>query len=357
MLDGLTWRAAIAADEALLFTLFAATAQAQFASLGFAPQQLQPLLAMQFRARQADYARQFPNALDMILLTADGTPVGRHLIERRTASYRGLDLAVLPAFQNRGIGTWTLRQVQQLAALEGVPFHLRVLRTNPALRLYERLAFLRTSSDDVSYEMEWTARQHAGDAAAPIALPASGIVCGTVTLPHAEIVDRIVVFLQQIGLTVEFGPVPSSCFLPGLQLIRNGLRIDTGSLVYPGDLLHEAAHLAVMTPDQRNAEFPAATDAAQEIAALAWSYAAAIHIGLPPEVVFHPDGYKGQSSSLIEEFRRGDGCIGLPYLWWIGLTTQTLPGSPSIFPRMLRWLRAAPAPQKNPLSQELCNAL
>ncbi|MFZ0815048.1 MAG: hypothetical protein WAM78_05985 [Candidatus Sulfotelmatobacter sp.] len=71
-----------------------------------------------------------------------------------------------------------------------------------------------------------------------------------------------------------------------------------------------------------------------------WSYAAAIHIGLPPETVFHQTGYKGSAQSLIQIYRAGNA--GVPLLQWMGLTLdQTHAAELSIppYPHMLRWLR------------------
>jgi hypothetical protein len=78
------------------------------------------------------------------------------------------------------------------------------------------------------------------------------------------------------------------------------------------------------------------------MAALAWSYAAAVHIGLPPEVVFHQDGYRGQAQSILQGFQSGRG-VGTPMLGWLELTTIPSPAQPSIYPRMLRWLRETDA--------------
>ena len=44
----------------------------------------------------------------------------------------------------------------------------------------------------------------------------------------------------------------------------------------------------------------AGEDAGEEMGAIAWSYAAALHIGLDPRVVFHEDGYKGAANSHSE---------------------------------------------------------
>jgi hypothetical protein len=69
----------------------------------------------------------------------------------------------------------------------------------------------------------------------------------------------------------------------------------------------------------------------QEIATILWSYAALNAMKLPPEVIFHPNGYKGASDWHIENFTSGN-YIGLPLLQWMGLANED-------FPAMQRWLR------------------
>lgn len=334
--EQMTTRSATAADEEFLFRLFAAAKAGDFAALGLDAQQLRPLLEMQYRARKFSYGKDFPAAVDMIVCLADGTAAGRHLVERQAQCYRTIDLAVLPEYQKRGAGTWALRQIQQAAALEGTPCRLSVLKSSPALRLYERLGYVRVSADELSYEMEWQPRVVArGEAAV---LPAQAAAAHGVEFDRADVVKRILAFLREIGLDVHLGAVPSTSFLSGIQVVRNGLRVDVEKLAYPGDLLHEAGHLALMTAEQRGAEFPRTTEAAQEIGALAWSFAAALHIGIAPEIVFHDHGYRGQAASLLQTFREGK-LMGQPLLGWLGLTTPDLPGSPSMYPKMLRWVR------------------
>ena len=123
-----------------------------------------------------------------------------------------------------------------------------------------------------------------------------------------------------------------------------GLIVDPARLLYPGDLLHEAGHLATMLPARRASTGEnAGSDMGDEIAAQTWSYAAAVHLGLPPEIVFHATGYKGSAATLIETYR--DGKAGVPLLQWMGLTLdrkQAAAISASPYPHMLRWLRAEP---------------
>ena len=37
----------------------------------------------------------------------------------------------------------------------------------------------------------------------------------------------------------------------------------------------------------------------------AWSYAACLHIGLDPHIVFHSEGYKDESKNIIQNFTEG----------------------------------------------------
>jgi hypothetical protein len=144
--------------------------------------------------------------------------------------------------------------------------------------------------------------------------------------------NRIAGFLIGIGLPVHAGAVPDRTFLPGIHVANGVLIVDEARLTYPGDLLHEAGHLAVTPAARRNSvDGDAGEDGGEEMAAIAWSYAAALHLGLAPEVVFHAAGYRGGSGSMIENFSAGR-YIGVPFLKWIGLTGDD-------YPAMTRWLR------------------
>jgi hypothetical protein len=79
-----------------------------------------------------------------------------------------------------------------------------------------------------------------------------------------------------------------------------------------------------------------------EIAAQTWSYAAAVHLGLPAEIVFHATGYRGSAETLIQIYREGNA--GVPLLQWMGLTLDRARAaeiSVPPYPHMIRWLRAA----------------
>lgn len=164
-------------------------------------------------------------------------------------------------------------------------------------------------------------------------------------LKENEEVKKVIFFLKEIGIDIiekELGET----FLPGLELGPNCIYIDYSKLLYPGDILHEAGHLAVTLPAERklvgtveiSKDWPTQGD---EIAALLWSYAALHHLQLPAEFVFHPNGYKGSSEWFISNFTSGN-YMGLPLLEWMGLCLgkeKAEKEQKKPFPAMQKWIR------------------
>ncbi len=156
------------------------------------------------------------------------------------------------------------------------------------------------------------------------------------------LVARLAAFLDGIGLAVRSGEIPEKTFLPGIAILNGVLTFDEAKLLYPGDLLHEAGHLAILAPaDRQSACGHIGDDGGMEMAAIAWSYAAARHLGIPPETVFHDAGYRGGAGALVENFNAGRG-VGVPMLEWMGLAAGDKLArclGLQAYPAMLRWLR------------------
>ncbi len=161
-----------------------------------------------------------------------------------------------------------------------------------------------------------------------------------------ETLNKIVSFINRIGIECRPGSIATTTFLPGIEIQNGAIIYNEERLLYPGDLLHEAGHLAVLLPEHRNnvcgdnlhgdISAPAA-----EMAAIAWSWAALVHLHIPPEVVFHKEGYKGSSPSIVNNFSDGR-YMAVPMLQFLGMTTEPKPGTPAgehIYPDMKHWLR------------------
>jgi hypothetical protein len=160
-----------------------------------------------------------------------------------------------------------------------------------------------------------------------------------------SLTQKIAQFIEEIGLQVSARSIPDGSFLSGI-LIENGkLLVDENKLIFPGDLLHEAGHLAVAPGDIRGrlsdeVVLPGLDIDAVEAGAIAWSYAAALNLGIDPEVVFHDGGYKGKSINLLTNFSMGV-YIGVNTLEDAGMTVSgkkaALSGTPP-YPNMMKWL-------------------
>jgi len=145
-----TLRPATAADEPFLERLFTET----LAGLDGLPPELRRHLAQtQYRGRALTYAAEYPYAENLIFTLEDGTPAGRHLLQRTEDGFHSIDLAVLPRYQGRGLATAALRQMQQEARV----LTLRVLKGNPAERLYRNLGFQVTHETELHRHMTWQA--------------------------------------------------------------------------------------------------------------------------------------------------------------------------------------------------------
>lgn len=168
---------------------------------------------------------------------------------------------------------------------------------------------------------------------------------------NKSLIAGISAFLRQNGFDCREEILPATTFLSGVD-IRNGAIIyDAEKLTYPGDLLHEAGHLAVLLPAERQLvngpeNISGSLQAgAAEMAAIAWSWAASEFLGLPHRVVFHAGGYRDGSEQLIKQFSKpynGGAIMGVPLLQWFEMTTGPEVGKPSghdTFPKMKYWMR------------------
>jgi hypothetical protein len=154
-----------------------------------------------------------------------------------------------------------------------------------------------------------------------------------------EVIERCCTFIRSIGIEIEERIIEGTTFVPGIAIDKGHLIVDVSKMKYPGDLLHEAGHIAVVTPDERPSMNGDATggkkeNQGQELGVLLWSFFAAQEAGVPLQTVFHPDGYKGDSEWLIENFTNKK-YIGLPLLEWMKIVKRNAAREVEI----ISWLR------------------
>ena len=141
-------------DSTFLEKVYGSTREAELAPVPWSTEQKAAFIAQQFRAQTESYRTNYPGA-QFLILVVDGADAGRLYLHHRTAEIRIMDVALLPAFRNRGIGSAVLKRIQQegSATNRRVSIHVEVF--NPAMRLYERIGFKPVSSTEVYVLMEW----------------------------------------------------------------------------------------------------------------------------------------------------------------------------------------------------------
>jgi len=161
-----------------------------------------------------------------------------------------------------------------------------------------------------------------------------------------ELTDRIADFLRTIGIPVHEREVGDGAFLPGVRVRGGEIEFERARLRWPGDLLHEAGHIAVTAAAQRS-QLPDLLDGhpidapGGEIEATAWAWAALVALGLPAAVLFHEGGYHGRSDSLAMTYGLGvyPGSAGLAAAGLTRLGADAQASGVAPYPHMLRWLR------------------
>lgn len=157
--------------------------------------------------------------------------------------------------------------------------------------------------------------------------------------------EKSLSFLDSIGIETRFEELNEFCFLPGLSIRNGAVIIDKNALKYPGDLLHEAGHVAVVPSAERKVLSTAGVGErehrdAEEMMSIAWSYAACIHLDIDPKFALHDFGYSGGGSHYAKCFDNKQ-YFGLPMLQWKGMAVdeknaETMNVQP--YPYMLKWL-------------------
>jgi ribosomal protein S18 acetylase RimI-like enzyme len=148
----------LASDEPFLYRTFASTRAEEMALTGWNAEQQEAFLRMQYDAQRRSYLMQLPEAKYWVI-RYDGAAVGRLIVERTAEEIHVVDIALLPEFRKRGIGSTLMESIIKEASQAAKTVRLHVERFNPALRWYERLGFSVVNTEPIYLEMVWRARQ------------------------------------------------------------------------------------------------------------------------------------------------------------------------------------------------------
>jgi len=123
-------------DREFLADLYISTREAELPYFGAS------LLRTQYEIRRLQYLARFPGTAPNLILVSDSR-CGALWLAEYPDEIRIVDIALLPQFRTRRLGTSVLLALTSRADLEFKPLTLTVSNTNPgACRLYQRLGFV-----------------------------------------------------------------------------------------------------------------------------------------------------------------------------------------------------------------------
>jgi ribosomal protein S18 acetylase RimI-like enzyme len=152
-LPSLTLRRAVEGDRGLLLEIYASTRAEELAPLPWDEAAKRAFLTQQFDAQDSYYREHRPDAAYDVIIV-DGRPGGRLYVDRGPDQILVMDIALLPEFRNRGIGTMLLRSLIDEADASVRTLSIHIEMNNPARSLYDRLGFRPAGEHGVYVLME-----------------------------------------------------------------------------------------------------------------------------------------------------------------------------------------------------------
>ena len=143
-------------DIPFLRRLYASTRAAELELTDWSDAQKLAFTNSQFNFQRQHYRTYYP-ATEWSVLEDNGMPMGRLYLERRATTLLIIDIALLPQWCGRGLGTALLEWVCAQARVAGKSVTVAVEKNNRAQTLYRRLGFREIADHGVHWDMEWAA--------------------------------------------------------------------------------------------------------------------------------------------------------------------------------------------------------
>ncbi len=146
------------ADLSVLYEIYASTRAEEMALVPeWSEEHKAAFLTQQFMA-QHQYYQEFYKKAEFQIIEYNNQPIGRFYVHWTYSAQevRIVDIALLPGFRGKGIGTAIINSILEKAVALEKSVTIHVEYNNPALKLYERLGFYKIGEfNSVYYLMEW----------------------------------------------------------------------------------------------------------------------------------------------------------------------------------------------------------
>jgi ribosomal protein S18 acetylase RimI-like enzyme len=152
--DSISLRSVAPEDRDFLLELYQSSRGDDLRRLGWSENEIGHFLEKQYEAHRTFEQRDYAQAVGAVILVSHQR-VGRLLVDYAPDEIRCLDISLLPAWRNQGLGTYLIRRLQKESAERQQPLRLQVIRFNRAVNLFERLGFATASETGTHFQMEW----------------------------------------------------------------------------------------------------------------------------------------------------------------------------------------------------------
>lgn len=117
--------------------------------------QKRTFLDWQFDCQWKHYREHYPTCQWQII-TREGQPIGRLLVDRWPDQIRIVDIALLASTRGKGIGSMLMAEILEEGQRAAKPVTIHVEVFNPAQQLYQRLGFKQVDTSGAYHLMRWS---------------------------------------------------------------------------------------------------------------------------------------------------------------------------------------------------------
>jgi GNAT superfamily N-acetyltransferase len=150
----ITFRAYTPADTSFIQAVYASSREMEMALVPWAEAEKNSFLEMQCQAQLQHYQAHYQGA-EHLIIRKGNQPIGRLYLHRTAKEIRLMDITLLPACRNQGIGSQIIRDLIHEGDESNRPVTLHVEIINPdAFRLYQRLGFTAVTNQGMHIFME-----------------------------------------------------------------------------------------------------------------------------------------------------------------------------------------------------------
>jgi ribosomal protein S18 acetylase RimI-like enzyme len=153
----LTLRRARTDDQEFLYRLFCSVHSEKLQLVSLNPEEKNRLIELMYQGFNRHYSTLAPASDDRVVLL-NNESIGRMILLQMSKEIRLADLAILPEYRQRGIGSALIGQLQAESMMSKRPVRLQVPHFDRALRLYQRLGFYKIDTVGPYLHLEWSSR-------------------------------------------------------------------------------------------------------------------------------------------------------------------------------------------------------